>query len=477
MAGVLSFALGLESSAFSAGLDRAGGRLLAFLSVGKAVETAFDGVWSAIERGGKLNDLSARTGETVAVLYQLEEAFNVVGISADAVPGMVNKLNKSLSGVGEMGEKTDEAFAALGLRMSDLKKMDAPAQFNAVATALAKLDKGSAVDVASRLFGREGSGNILQISRDLQGFQETLSASAREALVFSRNAAAFDKLGDSITRIKGQVGGLFAGVAESVTPQLQRIADKLGSLDFVSFGQRIGDEIAMAFKAIDLGQFGEYWTLTLQAGVQDASNTMMQKITQWMDAMDKDKQSGQGGFFDKLGRGALGVGQGLLGLWDQAGAFMGVSGQQEQADKRFLQAQQNFDYAGIGNGVLASVADAASRGMEGAVNEYAQKLEGMRKKLATKSWLDSINAQDEAFLKANLPGKSDAAQAADALALGLDSAEQNANTLAKMGFIGSGSALDPGKETAANTKTLVAEVRKTNTLLGKQQNNNNLTNE
>jgi hypothetical protein len=271
MAGVLSFALGLETSAFSGGLDRAAGRLLAFISIGKAVQIALEGVMGAIERGGALNDLSARTGESVRNLYMLQEAFAVVGVSVDSLPGMINRLNKSLSGVGEMGEKTDEAFAALGLSVEDLKRMDAPAQFNAVIAQLGQLDKGSATDVASRLFGREGAGNIMQIARDAKGFRETLAASAREAAVFQRTAAAFDLIGDTITRIKGSIGGMFAGVAEGIVPTLQQVVNLLNQMDLVAVGQDIGKMFSGAFQAFREGQVTQLITESIAFGFRAAA--------------------------------------------------------------------------------------------------------------------------------------------------------------------------------------------------------------
>lgn len=268
MAGVLSFALGLETSAFSSALDRAGGRLFAFISAGKLLETVLDGVWSAIERGGALTDLSARTGEAVSDLYRLQEAFKVVGIEADSVPGMINRLNQSLSGVGEMGQRTDSAFAALGLSMNDLKRLDAPQQFNAIIASLAKVDNASGIGLASQIFGREGAGNIMQLTRDAQSFRATLADSAAEAQVFARNAATFDEIGDSLTRIKGKVGGLFAGLAASIAPEIQKVENYLKTIDFVGIGQQLGTVISGAFEAFREGKLSLLIAETIQFGFE-----------------------------------------------------------------------------------------------------------------------------------------------------------------------------------------------------------------
>ncbi len=269
-AGTLNFVLGLNAGSFLGPLNTVAGRLAAITGGILSFGTVVKGVFDAIERGGKLTDLRARTGATEADLYSLQEAFAVVGVEANALPGMIIRLQKSMSGVGEMGEKTSEAFAAMGLNIEQLKRMNAPAQFNAILTALSGMDRNSAVDVASRIFGREGAGNIVQLAGDAQGFRETLADAAREAAVFGRNAAAFDKLGDTFTRIKGQLGGMFAGIAESLVPTLQSLADALKELDLVSVGQNIGTMFTGAFQAFREGRISELIAESIIAGFQAA---------------------------------------------------------------------------------------------------------------------------------------------------------------------------------------------------------------
>jgi hypothetical protein len=264
-AGVLQFSLGLTTGGFLGALDKTLGKVAAFTG---GLTAMAQPLIAAIERGGELNDLSARTGESVDSLYRLQEAFKVVGISTEALPGMINRFNKSLSGVGEMGENTKEAFAALGLSVDDLKKLDAPGQIGAVVKQLGKLDKTSAMDVASRIFGREGAGNIMQISRDAAAFNQTMKDSAREAAVFKRNAEAFDKLGDTITRVKGQLSGMFAGIAEGVVPAIQMIADALSKIDLVSIGQEIGKVLTAFTQAFREGTLIDLIAEVIKTGLK-----------------------------------------------------------------------------------------------------------------------------------------------------------------------------------------------------------------
>lgn len=444
MAGVLSFALGIETSAFAAGIDRAGGRLLAFLSIGKLVSEAIEGVMGAIERGGALNDLSARTGESVENLYKLQEAFAVVGISVDSLPGMINKFNKSLSGVGEMGEKTDEAFTALGLSVADLKKMDAPGQMAAVAEKLALLDKGSAVDVASRLFGREGSANMMQLSRDAESFKETLAQAAKEAAVYARNAAAFDKLGDTVTRVKRSLSGMFAGIAEGIVPTLQGVADALNQIDLVAIGQDIGTMFAGAFQAFREGKLSILITDTIVFGFEAAAMMLP-------------------GIFAKLGIMLLRAIETpliyLQSAMEWAAQFVMTGGKGQSFGDIFKERKaKGAEFFTEGNNLEA---------MNAETNQI------LKEKWAQLSESGKALFGSYAEFAARGP-KAAAATAVSSAGSGIF--KTSANALEKMGAIfGGGSAFDSNRQTASNTRTLVDLGRRQLTALSNLK-NDKLTN-
>lgn len=343
MAGVLSFALGLESSAFATGLDRAGTRLLAFLSVGKGLEIAFKGIWGAIEHGAALNDLSARTGESVKNLYQLQEAFKVVGIGADAVPSMILRLQKALSGMTDEGESTERLFKAMGLDMDKLKSLDAPSQFIALGNALRTLNRESMAGAAAKLFGREGAGNMLQLTRDMQGFRDAITDSAAEAAVFARAAAAFDKVGDTISRIKGRLMGMWAGIAEGLIPQLQKALNWIKELDLVGLGHRIGSALATGFNLITSGRLFELLSLGLMAAIEKAGSYALATINgigaaigtvlrQTMAALQEEwSKPGGKGLGAALGSGIAANIYSALAAIDRQNAKMGAPGASKRA--------------------------------------------------------------------------------------------------------------------------------------------------
>jgi hypothetical protein len=454
MAGVLSFALGLETSAFSGALDRAGNRLLAFLSIGKLVSETIEGVWGAIERGGALNDLSARTGESVATLYELQEAFKVVGISSDSVPFMINRFNKSLSGVGDMGEKTVGAFDALGLSMDDLKKMDAPAQLSAVAEKLALLDKGSGMDVASRLFGREGAANMMQLTRDVQSFRETLAESAREAAVFARNAAAFDKLGDTITRLKGSLSGMFAGIAEGVVPTLQGVADALNQIDLVAIGQNIGTMFTGAFQAFREGKLSMVIADSIVAGFEMAV-AMLPGVFQKIGTMLLKMFETPLIYFQSVLEASIQGFMAAIGDIPGIGKATGLAGFQPQTFGDIVKDRKatGLEFFTEGNGLdqmNQSANEAMAAGMDKVKTEWAA-LFGEFADFASRApetpspWKPKdTNVPTTTTTGDSKPQKPDV------------------TALEKMGFIfNGGSSVDPTKQTANNTKTLVDIGRQT----------------
>ncbi len=83
----------------------------AFLGIKSAVDTFF----SAIDKAGALQDLSARTGESVGNLAILQRAFKNAGSSAEAVGPMINRLQKFIVSAGDSTTVQAAAMRQLGL--------------------------------------------------------------------------------------------------------------------------------------------------------------------------------------------------------------------------------------------------------------------------------------------------------------------------------------------------------------------------
>lgn len=245
--GSIDYSLGLETSGILGKLTGVNQAFDLLVKVIDGVGAIGGRVFQEIERGAALKDLSNRTGETVGNLFQLQFAFEQSGIAAGNVPGTLLRFQKSLSGVGEMGENTAEAFAALKLNIADLRNLDSPTALAKIFQGLNGLDRNSAADVAARIFGRGSSGDILQLARDSEGFADSLRDAGRQAALFERSADAFDKFGDTIGQIKLELRGVFATIAQDITPALQVMLDAFKSRDTQTFGEALRLSLTIAF--------------------------------------------------------------------------------------------------------------------------------------------------------------------------------------------------------------------------------------
>ena len=285
MAGVLAFTLGLENAEF---IEKLGisERVMVSLEVGvEALKTIFEKCWQAIEKGAALNNLHERTGESVSGLYQLQEAFKAVDIGAEAVGGMLFKTQKFLGGVTEEGEKTDEILGRMGLTLDGLRKMDAGKTFSVVAEALHKLDRSSAANIAGKLYGREGAGNMIQIANSADQFATAMAHSAKDAQIWQAAAPAFDEISLYVGIIAGHLNTFWAGIAAGAAPAILKVEKALEKIDFGAIGKKFGKVIDSFANIIQAGQLGGFLELTFETAIQETSNFFLAVIVGWESAL------------------------------------------------------------------------------------------------------------------------------------------------------------------------------------------------
>lgn len=471
MAGVLSFTLGLEASKFLSTLNLASGQILGFAGAMNGLGRIVEGVWAAIERGGALTDLSNRTGESVRNLYQLQESFKVVGVGGENVAPMLLRMQKALSGVDEAGQSTVDIFGALNIDLSQLRGMDAPRQIATLAQALKSLPREQAVGLASRLFGREGAGNFLQIARDFKGFQESMRDSAASAAVFARTAAVFDDIGDKIATIKMKIGGMWAGIAEGAAPTIKSILNWINKFDWVGLGQKIGGYINAAFRMIRSGELAQFLSLGFQAATQTFANYLHATIagaaaylvTVFSNAFKAltAEMNGDHGLVSKLLESfrldMLGNANGLLGLWDLAGSEMHVPGANAKYIERDRLAE---DYWKASSEVLASTDPKAPGRI------LASTFAGSGKAFADAFWA-SLAKGDNTYIKAfsdqlnkyklDFAAAGNQTKGGDAkfdAIVGKRLKADDVSEWEKMGFVmRGGESMDYARTTAENTRT------------------------
>lgn len=229
----------------------------------KVIEAAFDaarrvveGFGQAIDLGGRLTDLSARTGETAGKLLVLEKAFTNTGVSSDAVGTSLNKMQKFMVDAAQGGQAQTEALNRLGITMSELAGKTPTEQMAVFAQRIAGIqDPAQRAEAAMSIFGKSG-GELLPILQNFSGELEAASAQLGSMPgVMDRSAKAFDSLGENMQTINSKVMQFAAGFLEGALPALNKFTSALSGVDAAGWGQatmgiitRIADRLIGAFQ-------------------------------------------------------------------------------------------------------------------------------------------------------------------------------------------------------------------------------------
>ena len=241
-----------------------------------AITGTLDTFKDALDLGGTMKDLSARTGETAGNLLLLRRAFDNSGVGADKVGTSINKLQKFMDDAAQGSEKNITTLARLGLTMADMQGKTPTQQMAMLAEKLNGVsDTGEKSALAMGIFGKAG-GQLLPLLADFSGELKT----AQDQLgsmpgVMDRNAGAFDNISDNINVAKGKFLEFAAGLLESLAPALELATTLITRFDAAGAGMKLGEIItgasnAMggftdALSAIKLGEFGLAFNIAFES--------------------------------------------------------------------------------------------------------------------------------------------------------------------------------------------------------------------
>lgn len=218
-----------------------------------AVTAAAVGIKNAIDVGGALSELSARTGVAAGQLAVLQMAFTRAGVGAETVGPLMNKMQKAIAGAGTGSKEATDALASIGLTFSDLSGLSPDKQFQAIGAAIAKLPDPAAQAAASMaLFGRSG-GALLALFKDSGAMGDAANAVGGQAALLTKNANMFDRAGDILNTIGNKLQGLFVGMADQIVPVLMPLIEQLDGIDLSGIGQQLGNAIAIFIQGITDG--------------------------------------------------------------------------------------------------------------------------------------------------------------------------------------------------------------------------------
>jgi len=245
------------------------GVFVAFKSLqaaGAVISNQFQHVKQALDLGGDLNDLTARTGIAVADLAILRQEFANAGKSAEDVGPAIAKMQRSLA-----DGKGGDVIQKMGIDLDSLKRQTPTEQFHTLGAAIAKLENPlDRVRAASAVFGKSGVELLSVFSGG--NFGEAAEQIGSQAQILQRNAALFDDVGDKLNLVGLKVQGFFVGVANKVAPVLKPLLDRFATMDFAKWGQQIGEVVAFLIQSFADGSIGDILLQTFMIALAEVGN-------------------------------------------------------------------------------------------------------------------------------------------------------------------------------------------------------------
>ena len=244
----------------------------AFAAAQKTVQSFGD----ALNMGGRLAELSDRTGVAVDQLLILERAFQNTGIGADSLGPIINKMQKAIADAGDGSSKAADAFTKLGIPLSELENLSPDQQLQAIGKAIATIpDPAERASISMEIFGKSG-GALNQVFANMDGELETAKAQLGSLPeVMKAGAAQFDKISDNLTVIGGKFVEFAAGIIDKVKPALDALTTALTRIDATKLGQDLAgfftgagagmQGFQAAVDAIDAGDMGTAFKIVAQA--------------------------------------------------------------------------------------------------------------------------------------------------------------------------------------------------------------------
>jgi len=271
-------ALNMDVSGFTSGINKAssgiaslantvkglaiveyGGRALSAMA--DTVGAAFRGMYSAMEAGGGLVDLSEQTGLAVDKLMLLQTAFAHSGLAASDVQPVINKMQKAIESAATSGGPAAEAFQRMGLSASKLSGMRADEQLSAIGDAINTIQNPTQKAAAAmEIFGKSGGKALALFASG--GLADAATAVGNQAQLMKENAGVFDKITDILGTAATKLQGLYVGIASVVAPMLMKAVDAFKTIDLSGLGEQIGVIIAVLLQAFSQGYLG---TLALES--------------------------------------------------------------------------------------------------------------------------------------------------------------------------------------------------------------------
>lgn len=216
--------------AASAGLGAVGGVVGGLIASG--ITSAFSAVTSFAsnlgEVGGRLVDMSDRTGIGVEALAELEHAAQMGGTSLESLEGGLTKMGVKLADAAAGSDSARAAFDAIGVSVGELQGMSPDQQFERIADGLASIsDPGQRAAATMDIFGKSGADLIPLMKDGSAGIKAFREEAKRLGRITEEDARAVDELGDTFANVQSAMSNAATTVAAAFSPALNDLGQAL----------------------------------------------------------------------------------------------------------------------------------------------------------------------------------------------------------------------------------------------------------
>jgi len=235
---------------FGAELAASGFRLAQTGMVALTAATAAAGVGLAIgakrayDLGGRISDLATRTGIAADQIVILQRVFANAGVSQDALQTSIARMQRSLQEATTRSTQAGQALARMGLNAEELFRMSPDQQFFRIGQAIQRLtnptDRAAS---AMQIFGRSGAELLTVFADGRQGLDLAATQVGSQARILGENASRFDAVSDRLSGVGVKLQGFFVGIAEAFLPEVEKMLDRLDSIDLAPLGTAAGNAL------------------------------------------------------------------------------------------------------------------------------------------------------------------------------------------------------------------------------------------
>jgi hypothetical protein len=224
--------LKVDKKSWSAGNDVIAGlgKALAVWAGYKVVTGLAGVVHQVTEMGGKLNDLSAATGQNVEALQKLGYAASQEGSSLDGVVKVLARLQRNMYDASKGSKEASAAFRAVGISTKEVDGSLRPAEdvLMDIADHLHAIeDPAKRQGIAFKLLGK-GSQELIPLLSKGSAEIRAMGIEAEElgAVLKRGDVDALDSFGDNILRVQTAIQGLKNRAVLAILPALESMIEK-----------------------------------------------------------------------------------------------------------------------------------------------------------------------------------------------------------------------------------------------------------